>query len=220
MKSLILLIVVIIGSCFCKSIKQTKIVGGDFAKVNQFPHQVALLYRGSLRCGGSIIRSDFILTASHCLVGDYENLVVLAGTNNLKEGGERRKVSKEIRHELYGNFKNDIALMLLSRPYEFSSSIQKIPLENDELNLGSEVQIIGFGKTSNWGFISSILKYNTVKVSSTKGCFGLGYDGIVCFGHEINNGACNVSETFLYFRMTYISKSCNFFATFAFIFLG
>lgn len=191
---LVVLVVFIVETCYCKSLDPPRIVGGDYAKVDQFPHQVALLYRGSLRCGGSIIEPGVVLTASHCLVGsDYGNLEVLAGTIDLKSGGVRRRVKKEVKHEKYGSFMNDVALLVLDEPFEFSSSIQRIELQNDELELISNVTIIGWGKTSNWGFPSQMLKYNTVKVDSIVGCSGLGYEGIICLGHPFDNGACNVS---------------------------
>lgn len=194
MKIAVVFFIYLFGICSASVIdSQTKIVGGDYAKLNQFPHQVALIYRSALRCGGSIISSSYILTAAHCLVKDIENLEVLAGTNDLKKGGEKRKVTKAIRHENYGNFKNDVALLLIEKPFTFTSSINFIELQAEELHIGSNVTIIGWGKTSNWGIPSSLLKYNTVHVSSLHGCSGLEYGGILCFGHETNNGACNVS---------------------------
>jgi secreted trypsin-like serine protease len=48
--------------------QDTKIFGGGFADQNQFPHQVALIYRQQLRCGGSLITSEWVLTAAHCVI--------------------------------------------------------------------------------------------------------------------------------------------------------
>lgn len=45
-----------------------KIVGGDFAKEKQFPHQIAIYNKGAFRCGGSIISKNWIVTASHCVL--------------------------------------------------------------------------------------------------------------------------------------------------------
>lgn len=56
---------------FCASnplVDDVKIVGGDFAKENQFPHQIALYNKGSFRCGGSIYNEQWIITAAHCVV--------------------------------------------------------------------------------------------------------------------------------------------------------
>lgn len=46
---------------------EPKIVGGDFAKENQFPHQIALYKNGAFRCGGSIFNEKWIITAAHCV---------------------------------------------------------------------------------------------------------------------------------------------------------
>ena len=57
--------------CLPKSLESdfhSKIVGGLFATENQFPHQIAILHNGVLRCGGSIISASWILTAAHCLL--------------------------------------------------------------------------------------------------------------------------------------------------------
>lgn len=54
--------------CSANPLGDVKIVGGDFAKENQFPHQIALYYKGNFRCGGSIYNEKWIITAAHCVV--------------------------------------------------------------------------------------------------------------------------------------------------------
>ncbi|CRL03495.1 CLUMA_CG016525, isoform A, partial [Clunio marinus] len=171
----------------------TKIVGGFIAKPNQFPFQVALYYKGSLRCGGSIIDPSWILTAAHCV--GVEQLSILAGSNILGVGGSWRNVVETIIHEDYGNFKNDIALMRLDRPLNFSDSIQSVELLEENIPALSEVTICGWGRTSNIGFISTLLKYNVIEKLDNKNCSfatpTFNFDGVLCLGHSINNGACN-----------------------------
>ena len=45
------------------------IVGGSDAEPNSIPWQVALMYRGSQSCGGSLITSQHVVTAAHCTKG-------------------------------------------------------------------------------------------------------------------------------------------------------
>lgn len=61
--------------CFARKLDfdfASRIVGGNNAKENQFPHQIAIFYKGSLRCGGSIVSESWVLTAAHCLVSGKE----------------------------------------------------------------------------------------------------------------------------------------------------
>ena len=43
-----------------------RIINGQVASENQFPYYAAILFRGNIRCGGSIIDERHILTAAHC----------------------------------------------------------------------------------------------------------------------------------------------------------
>lgn len=44
----------------------SRIIGGTLAKLGQWPWQVTLHFMGSHVCGGTLISSDFVLTAAHC----------------------------------------------------------------------------------------------------------------------------------------------------------
>lgn len=139
---LLIVLVTIFSTFSFGNILKPKIVGGQFASDNQFPYQVALIYRGSIRCGGSILTEKFILTAAHCLV-ERNGLKILAGTNKLSNGGITRDVAEQIPHENYGNFMNDIALLKLQEPLTFDDSIKPIELGKEELPTGAQVVISG-----------------------------------------------------------------------------
>uniref|UniRef100_A0A8C0EBX9 Peptidase S1 domain-containing protein n=1 Tax=Bubo bubo TaxID=30461 RepID=A0A8C0EBX9_BUBBB len=44
----------------------SRIIGGRPCSINQRPFQVALIKRGQILCGGSLIGAQWVLTAAHC----------------------------------------------------------------------------------------------------------------------------------------------------------
>jgi len=59
----------VILTCFavyCSGRGNGRIIGGNEISIEQAPYQVAMLYFGNLRCGGSIISCKFVLSAAHC----------------------------------------------------------------------------------------------------------------------------------------------------------
>ncbi|XP_047486794.1 serine proteinase stubble-like [Penaeus chinensis] len=56
-----------------------RIIGGGYTRINEYPWQVALVYRNKFFCGGSLISDRHILTAAHCVFGSFT-----AGINDLR----------------------------------------------------------------------------------------------------------------------------------------
>jgi secreted trypsin-like serine protease len=52
-------------------VRSSKIVGGTLAATGQFPWQAGLYLDGSGFCGGSLISSNVVLTAAHCVDGYF-----------------------------------------------------------------------------------------------------------------------------------------------------
>jgi len=111
-----------------------RIVGGIEAKPNSWPWQVFLFTQES-SCGGSLINNEWVLTAAHCVESNASNFKVrvLLGGHNLSVreiGSIVLDVSRIIIHEFYDTNElfNDIALLKLSRPVQFSDKIRPICL--------------------------------------------------------------------------------------------
>lgn len=193
-----------------------RVYGGVQAEPNQFPHHVGILINGHYTCGGSIIASNAILTAAHCISG-RENLPteIIAGTTDHTEPKIKREVSQKIRHENYTtkyivyekmkflvDTENDIALLILDEPLEFNEIVKKIELEAEDLELGSEVIIIGWGHSNESPEdLSQHLKFNeNFKVTNKENCSLIpslipATDDRLCLTRAKGNGACDVSSS-------------------------
>ncbi|WP_408096498.1 S1 family serine peptidase [Peredibacter sp. HCB2-198] len=95
-----------------------KIVGGvKVTDLKETPYMVSL----SGACGGSIIASNWVLTAAHC-AGYFSE--VKGGVLNLKEQGVTVKVKRVIKHPKYNRntFSNDYALVELAEKIDFRTT--------------------------------------------------------------------------------------------------
>ncbi|KAF7993879.1 hypothetical protein HCN44_011148 [Aphidius gifuensis] len=137
----------------------SKVVGGEQAERNEFPHQVSIRDRGEHICGGAIISPLHILTAAHCFVDEDEKVAlphpsdieILVGANDKNSRlGQEYKILKYECHENYETKKsdrNDIALITLEKPLVFSGSIKPINLPKKDIPLNSVVTASGWGAT-------------------------------------------------------------------------
>ncbi|XP_055389208.1 serine protease SP24D-like [Condylostylus longicornis] len=190
MVKLVVLLVVLLGVAVSEISARGRIVGGWDALPQQFPHQISLRIRGSHTCGGSIISPTWILTAAHCVGNNVYDYTVVAGSNQLSNGGVAITAKRIISHERYGNFQNDVALIELSSPLQYSSAIQPIKLARTKVPYNAQVTISGWGRIYTGGPIPENLKYNYLQAVGTS-CGGMNFAGLICLGHPSNNGACN-----------------------------
>ncbi|XP_074713900.1 uncharacterized protein LOC141938796 [Strix uralensis] len=132
---------------------ESRIIGGRPCSINQRPFQVALIKRGQILCGGSLIGAQWVLTAAHCRQ-PLRDLRVLIGTDTLRDGtGVVRSISKLQVHPAYNPRKNDNDFMLLrlNKPVQFSNSIKKIRLATRCPTEGLSCSVSGWGTTKSPG---------------------------------------------------------------------
>ncbi|XP_009977042.1 PREDICTED: kallikrein-14-like, partial [Tauraco erythrolophus] len=132
---------------------ESRIIGGRPCSISQRPFQVALIKRGQILCGGSLVAAQWVLTAAHCRQ-PIRDLKVLIGTASLRGGtGEVRTISKVQVHPAYNPRKNDNDFMLLrlNRPVQFSSDIKKIRLATRCPTDGMKCSVSGWGTTRSPG---------------------------------------------------------------------
>ncbi|XP_054619587.1 trypsin-3-like [Dunckerocampus dactyliophorus] len=119
----------LLAAAFAASENDDKIVGGSECSRHSVPYQVSL-NAGYHFCGGSLISSQWVVSAAHC----YKSRIqVRLGEHNIavNEGTEQWIDSaKLIRHPQYNsyNLDNDIMLIKLSRPAALNNYVQTISL--------------------------------------------------------------------------------------------
>ncbi|XP_036905195.1 trypsin-like [Sturnira hondurensis] len=129
-----------------------KIVGGYTCPRNSIPYQVSLNI-GYHFCGGSLINSQWVVSASHCYKSQIQ---VRLGEYNIKlsEGTEQFiNAAKIIRHPNFDadTLDNDIMLIKLSSPVTFNSQVAPISLPKSCAGPGTQCLISGWGNTKSFG---------------------------------------------------------------------
>lgn len=148
------------------------IVGGEQAKAGEHPFMASLQTDGSHFCGGSVIASQWVLTAAHCVVdAQPSDQDVVVGKSDLSSsGGQRVKVSQVNVHPDYKDGSGpDAALLRLAEPV----SVPTIDIANDnKLEAdGKRVQVAGWG-SELFGLpsLSTRLKHADVKIVGDENC--------------------------------------------------
>merc|ERR1719348_973174 len=156
-----------------------RIVGGENAAVGEFPHQIALLYHGSLMCGGSLISEDRVITAAHCCDGEKpKNLAVQVGSYHLNQEDEGQAdipVATITVHENYDDWttSNDICLLTLDGAADMSNpniGTIALPEQEEDYEEGTICTVTGWGAVSEGGHLAKKLKKVDVPVVSDENC--------------------------------------------------
>lgn len=163
-----------------------RIVGGRNVEPGAWPWQVSLRLThpqaGKIGhwCGGVLVDDKHILTASHCILNPLFSLPqpvfwkAVLGEHNLKltEGNEKfLKISHVLYNPWYRGYDNDIAVMRLEEPVQFSKYISPICLPDDDLEVdGMMCTATGWGKTDFSTKGSKILKEVEIEVMDNAIC--------------------------------------------------
>ncbi|CAB3376413.1 Hypothetical predicted protein [Cloeon dipterum] len=158
----------------------SQIVGGEAASLGQFPWQANIIINDAYICGGSLITSNFVLTAAHC-TSPGSTFQVTLGTIKMSNANPpspavRLITSVKFTHESYNpnNLNNDIGLLKLPSSVSLSTYINVIKLppatDGEVTYAGSTATVSGFGKTSDSSSASPSMQFVNLTVISNLDC--------------------------------------------------
>jgi secreted trypsin-like serine protease len=183
------------------------IVGGEEAIPHSRPYIVSLGFRDSSPyhfCGGSLITPNVVLTAAHCLLEPGLPVEwVEFKRHNLTQhepGVVRMSVgaSDQIPHPSFdsNSFDFDVAVIILPMTV---SGITPVKLNKDSSvpAAGAQLDVAGWGATTNGGVPSEVLKFTTLGYVTNEQCtsdpFQYNPDGItknMMCAFEENTDSC------------------------------
>lgn len=157
----------------------TRIVGGEEASEGEYPWMALLEIStdfGDFLCGGAIVTTRHVLTASHCV--DYKGVqvTVTAGEYNVDSNRETEtqviKAKRVTMHPKYNSStqENDIALITLKKALVWKDNIGPICLPPDADFEGRSAVVTGWGTLKYQGSFPSKLNEVGVTVANQKTC--------------------------------------------------
>lgn len=184
-----------------------RVVAGEDVRPHSWPWQVSLQSDSSGRwshvCGGTLISSEWVLSAAHC-INDRYNYRVELGKHSLKvteEGSIASEAATIVSHEDYNVLlsRNDIALIKLSSPVTFSDTIMPACLPDQDVILphGAQCYVTGWGRLSTSGALADILQQALLPVVGHDICSQpewwsvLATEKMVCAGGDGITAGCN-----------------------------
>ncbi|KAM5248701.1 chymotrypsin-like elastase family member 2A [Ctenodactylus gundi] len=186
----------------------SRVVGGQTAKPNSWPWQASLQYSSGGRwyhtCGGSLVATNWVLTAAHCISNSRTYRVVL-GRHSLstqESGSVTVGVTKTVVNQKWNNQLaqgNDIALVKLAEHVSLSSKIQLacLPPAGTILPNNYSCYVTGWGRLQTNGASPDVLQQGLLLVVDYATCSSPSWWGssvktnMICAGGDGVTSSCN-----------------------------
>ncbi|KAL0984526.1 hypothetical protein UPYG_G00142670 [Umbra pygmaea] len=168
------------GECGLPPIED-RIVGGQDAKEGAWPWQVDIQSKNGHVCGGSIIHSEWVLSAAHCFPNpfDLSGYTLYIGRLMLNDWNPNeisRRIKGIVIPSSYSDPKSgqDMALLQLDQPVQWSMHIHPIclPASGTEFSGDLPCYVTGWGNIREGVALSGVATLQQVQVPiiSTSSC--------------------------------------------------
>lgn len=193
-------------ACLCAfvlpatSSAETRIVGGSSLTSHAYPWLLKIYVNidgSTYSCGASLIDSEWVLTAAHCIESSSGSAVSGSAVtvwygSHIESNMLSASVSNVYMHEDYSSYTqdNDIALLKLSQPLTSVTTISPVEDGSSLNDAGVLATVAGWGTTSEGGSSTTVANEVDVPVVSNTVCNswesynGQITDNMLCAGYE------------------------------------
>ncbi|RLN49494.1 hypothetical protein BBJ28_00011123 [Nothophytophthora sp. Chile5] len=180
--------------------EEDRIYGGSEADAANFPYIVSLREDeagGTTYCGGTLIASQYVLTAGHCVKTDGTTMYASIGSayGSGTEEGEQIKVAEGYVHPMYNKSTHlyDVGVLKLETAAS-ESTLALCAADGSDETVGTVATVRGWGLTEN-GSESETLQEVNVAIISNADCNKMYEnritDGMICAGDGNGKDSCN-----------------------------
>ncbi|XP_057317818.1 transmembrane protease serine 9-like [Microplitis mediator] len=171
-------------SCECGVQNQEiRIVGGKPTVPHRYPWIARLVYEGRFHCGASLLTTEYVLTAAHCLRRlKRSKLRIILGDHDQHTTTDApavmRAVAAIIRHRNFdiNSYNHDVALLKMRKPVVFSKTIRPICLPQPGSDpAGKDGTVVGWGRTMEGGMLPGVVHEVKVPILTLDQCRKMKY---------------------------------------------
>ncbi|XP_055591229.1 trypsin zeta-like [Uranotaenia lowii] len=197
----ILLLAFLVGTTLAVPTPDRRIVGGIPVEHGEAPWVVSM--RSSLNihfCGGILLNSRFVLTASTCMSGRLASTTMaVLGSRFLNTAAAAYYGVQTIHHPSFNanTLQHNVALFQTIQNVIFTNIVQPIHFSTDAVQPGSRARMFGWGHTEFGGSNSNALQFVVLNVIDNDVCrANLGGDAIrvgdssLCTMNREGQGIC------------------------------
>ncbi|XP_017658322.1 ovochymase-2 [Nannospalax galili] len=158
----------------------SRIVGGSQVEKGSYPWQVSLKQRRKHICGGTIISSQWVITAAHCMANRNiaSTLNVTAGEYDLSQTEPEeqiRAIETIIIHPQFSTRKPmdyDIALLKMAGNFQFGQFVRPVclPEPEEHFEAGFICTTAGWGRLTEGGTTPQVLQEVNLPILTQEEC--------------------------------------------------